>query len=140
MAAKVCIVLACASRAKFKAEILINSHVMPALAYSAMAVRPSKQQVIRVRGATAKSAGQRHFATGIADALFLRRTHYHDPKLHETAVTYACMWGWRRALGKSGIAEQNVQWLESIFDPSDLTVTPEATSLRIQLRSPKEPI
>ena len=96
--AKLCAALNKVARARIpfhQAATVVTAKVAPSLAYAAMIVRPTCKQLSVLRNHIYKACADRHFATHDAQALFLHRTHLHDP---EAAMTYASLCGWRRAL------------------------------------------
>ena len=87
--AKLCAALNKVARARIpfhQAATVVATKVAPSLAYAAMIIRPTRKQLSALRDHIYEACADRHFATHDAQALFLHKTHLHDP---EAAMIYA---------------------------------------------------
>ena len=138
-----------------QASIIVALKAAPSLAYAAMVARPTQKQLSRLRDAIYKACADRHFATHDAQAIFLHRTHLHDP---EAAMVYASLCGWHRALqfpvllhwlqqnwntpsrrkakgkGPLNLLSYDIEWLNCDFNLEDLTILSKKDGTCISLR------
>ena len=135
----------------------VYAKLAPALAYAAMVARPTKVQRSKLRGAVYQACADRHFATQIAQALFLQKTHLFEP---DAICAYFSLTGWHRAFqipdiaqfvlthvedtcrrktrdkGPLTILSQDLLWLRCRIDTATATVTHTGTGARMSLRKP----
>ena len=112
--AKLCAALHKTAKARIpfhQASMIVNLKVASSIAYPAMVIRPTVKQFSQLRDAIYKACADRHFATHDAQALFLHRTHLHDP---EASMIYASLSSWNRALKFPNI----LHWLQSNWNVS----------------------
>ena len=126
-----------------------------------MIVRPTRKQLSVLRDHIYKACADRHFATHDAQALFLHKTHLHDP---EAAMIYASLCGWHRALktpffrqwlqqhwltpsrrkaqgkgkGPLNLLSHDIDWIQCDFNLNNLTIVSRHNGGVIQFLEPNK--